>query len=169
MEIVEPLVKKLRISRWRQQSIILSWIPEPGALSDCTGYLPTRPHAHLKDRAFLSSAFIVPGMHWVGHRGLVNWIFWVGFPLRNWKWSWMTYRKQRTETFSCNFTLQFGTVRSISISLCPNLSAYEPFIQQIFIEHLPCAKHCSRSWQYSSEQNKQKTCVSLWPTFCWGR
>ena len=32
------------------------------------------------------------------------------------------------------------------------------FIQQTFTEHLPCARICSRSWAFSSEQGRQKYC-----------
>ena len=31
------------------------------------------------------------------------------------------------------------------------------FIQQIFVDHLPCNRHCSRDWRYRSEQNRQQS------------
>lgn len=58
--------------------------------------------------------------------------------------------------FSCHFPLNFGSigaVRSASVALCPSLSAYKPFIQRMFTGHLLRTNHCSRSWEYSSEQD----------------
>lgn len=70
---------------------------------------------------------------------------------------------------SCHFPLQFGNmgaVRAFAAPLCPDLSAHEPFIQQILTGHLLCANHCSVSWESNSEQDKS---LASWPTFCWGR
>lgn len=60
----------------------------------------------------------------------------------------------------CHFPLQFGNmgaVRAFAAPLGPNLSAYEPFIQQILTGHLLCANHSSVSWE--STANK----TNLWP------
>ena len=42
------------------------------------------------------------------------------------------------------------------------------FIQQIFVDHLPCNRHFSRDWKYSSEQNRQKFLQSSGLPSGWG-
>lgn len=65
----------------------------------------------------------------------------------------------------CSLATQ-ALLDTVLVPLCPNLSAYEPFIQQIFIGHLLCTNPCSRSWEYSSERDPS---LPSWPTLCWGR
>lgn len=58
-----------------------------------------------------------------------------------------------------SFSKAFGAL-CISLFTLPYSSLSPPFTQQIFVDHLLCAKHCCSYWDYSTKQKKQKSWLS---------